>query len=337
MKIAIRADGGSHIGMGHIMRTLVLAKELRKHHKVFYVCRKSIKEQDKYQSGAEMVINNNFDVEYINENTVFDDIKLIDADCLLTDSYDVDEKYFNYTKDLFKYTGYIDDMNLYNHNVDFLINQNIGAENLKYKVNKETKLMLGTKYTMLRSEFRNQIIDSTLIREKIDDIMVTTGGSDESHLSFKLIKWLKDLSYNYHVVIGPSFDDTLVEKLKEISCQNQNVKLHFNVDICDLMSKVDLAISACGSTIYELCAVGVPIIGIILAQNQLALASEMENRKIIKCLGWYNEFTKEQLVDKLVELDNTINKRKNMTESGKKLIDGKGVYRIVNVINQLNV
>ena len=39
MKIAIRADGGSKIGMGHIMRTLVLAKELAKTNDVFYICR----------------------------------------------------------------------------------------------------------------------------------------------------------------------------------------------------------------------------------------------------------------------------------------------------------
>lgn len=335
MNIAIRADGGAHIGLGHIMRTLVLAKELRKYHNIFYVCRKSINEPDKYLAGAELAINKGFNVEYINENSAYDDLKLIDADCLLTDSYDVDENYFNYTKDLFKYTGYIDDMNLYSFNVDLLINQNIGAEKLKYRVNRQTKLMLGTMYTMLRSEFRNSINDSSLIKERIDDIMITTGGSDESHLTYKLINWLVDFKYNYHVVIGPSFDNVLIEKLKEISNQNNNVKLYFNPDMCSLMSKVDLSISACGSTLYELCAKGVPIMGIVVAQNQLALALEMESRKIIEWLGWYNEFSKEALADRLIELDNELDKRKNMIKMGKNLVDGDGVYRIVNEINKL--
>ncbi len=35
MKIAIRAEGGFQIGMGHIMRTLALAKELAKANEVF--------------------------------------------------------------------------------------------------------------------------------------------------------------------------------------------------------------------------------------------------------------------------------------------------------------
>ena len=35
-KILIRADGGKNIGMGHIMRMLVLAKELRKSCKIVF-------------------------------------------------------------------------------------------------------------------------------------------------------------------------------------------------------------------------------------------------------------------------------------------------------------
>ncbi len=51
MKIAIRADGGAKIGMGHIMRTLVLAKELSKNHDVFYICRVDNPLSEKYRIG----------------------------------------------------------------------------------------------------------------------------------------------------------------------------------------------------------------------------------------------------------------------------------------------
>ena len=40
-KILIRADGGKNIGLGHIMRTLVLAKELERECEVFYICKNS--------------------------------------------------------------------------------------------------------------------------------------------------------------------------------------------------------------------------------------------------------------------------------------------------------
>lgn len=41
-------------------------------------------------------------------------------------------------------------MNLYYFDVDFIINQNIGEEKLKYSVNDDTELFLGTNYIMLR-------------------------------------------------------------------------------------------------------------------------------------------------------------------------------------------
>ena len=34
-KILIRADGGKEIGLGHVMRTLVLAKELSKYFDIY--------------------------------------------------------------------------------------------------------------------------------------------------------------------------------------------------------------------------------------------------------------------------------------------------------------
>lgn len=136
MKIAIRADGGSKIGMGHIMRTLVLAKELAKTNDVFYICKVDNLLSNKYKSGIDKVKAEGFDIVTINENNIINDLKNIVADCLITDSYDVNEEYFNLTKGMFEITGYIDDMNLYYFNVDFIINQNIGSEEYSYEVNK---------------------------------------------------------------------------------------------------------------------------------------------------------------------------------------------------------
>ena len=88
MKIAIRADGGSQIGMGHIMRTLVLAKELAKINEVFYICRIDQKDtckntnwdfrieniSDKYKKGIEKIISEGFNVCFVRENYLVDDI-----------------------------------------------------------------------------------------------------------------------------------------------------------------------------------------------------------------------------------------------------------------------
>jgi spore coat polysaccharide biosynthesis predicted glycosyltransferase SpsG len=150
MKIAIRADGGLKIGMGHIMRTLVLAKELAKTNEVFYICRVDKQLTNKYKIGIDKVKSEGFNVKCIAEKNIIEELGNIKADILITDSYDVDEDYFNKTKKMFNKTGYIDDLNLYYFNVDFIVNQSINVERFKYRNNEDTQLFLGTKYVLLK-------------------------------------------------------------------------------------------------------------------------------------------------------------------------------------------
>lgn len=323
MKIGIRADGGSSIGMGHIMRTLVLAKELSKTNDVFYICRDNM---DKYQIGIKKVKSEGFSVFLVRENYLLEGLKKINANLLITDSYDVDEEYFNATKAMFNKTIYIDDMNLYNFNVDFLINQNINAEDFNYRVNKGAKLLLGSKYVMLRDEFRN--IPSKDIKKIASDIMVTVGGGDPNHITEKILSWVHNLDYTFHIVVGPTFNN--IEYLK--SFENDKIKLYFNANMSNLMKKCDIAISACGSTLYELAACGVPTLGIIASDNQTGVGNKLNTLGIINNLGWYHKISKEYFIKNVISFAEDYNKRKLMSEKATKIIDGKGVKRIVKAI-----
>lgn len=290
-KIAIRADGGSQIGMGHIMRTLVLAKELVKTNEIFYICRIDSPLSDKYKGGIEKIKSEGFEVKYINETSVIEGLKRINADCLITDSYEVDEKYFDETKNIYKKTGYIDDMNLYYFNVDFIINQNFGAENMIYRTNEDTKLFLGTKYLMLREEFRNY--SEKVIKKNVKDILITVGGSDNNKITNRLMDFVKDMNYYFHVVVGPAFKD--IDELEKFSQKNSKFKLYYNANMPDLMNACDLAISSSGSTLYELMTMTVPTIGIVIADNQRKIAVNMHKSGLIYNIGDFIELDKLNL------------------------------------------
>lgn len=328
-KIAIRADGGSKIGMGHIMRTLVLAKELAKTNDVFYVCRVDKPLSDKYSYGIEKIKNKGFKVVTIAENHLIDELKNIDADCLITDSYDVEENYFNETKKIFKKTGYIDDMNLYYFNVDFIINQNVNAKELTYRTS-SPKLFLGSKYCMLREEFRK--LNKKEIKNNIRDVLITVGGANINNVTEKILNVIikTNFMYYYHVVIGPSFGDRL--EIENISKDSKNIKLYYTPPMADLMSKCDIAISGCGSTLYELAAIGVPTIGIVLADNQRMIANYLGKHNCIKKIDNINEIEKEL---KFLLESMTFNNRKAISTNQKKLINVDGVRTLSNGINEV--
>ncbi|OPJ63287.1 UDP-2,4-diacetamido-2,4,6-trideoxy-beta-L-altropyranose hydrolase [Clostridium oryzae] len=330
MIIAIRADGGKTIGMGHIMRTLTLAKELRvKGNDVFYICKaedelinKASKEESLFYVGIEKIEMEGFAVKFIRQNRI-EDICDVNADLLITDSYAVDTQYFDLTKTHFKITAYIDDENKLDYfNVDFIINQNAGAEAFNYNVNKNTKLLLGSPFVMLRDEFRNA--DEKKINTKVKDIMFTIGGSDFNHITEALIPAFNHMNYNFHIVVGAAFENT--ETLKDIAAKN--IKLYFNANMSEVMKKCDIAISACGTTLYELSSLGVPAIGIVIADNQVRLADKLNELGVIVSVGDYDKLNIAELEKTIMSLDKDISKRKRMSKRGNELVDGRGVERI---------
>lgn len=323
MKIAIRADGGANIGMGHIMRTLVLAKELSKIHYVFYICRVDNPLSEKYRIGIEKVKSQGFIVKTIREDFTLRDLRGIKADLLITDSYDVDENYFDETKKMFNQTAYIDDMNLYYFNVDFLINQNIDSLDFEYRVNNDTKLLIGSNYIMLRDEFR--AVSEKYIKEKVNDIMITVGGADPHHITEQILEYVKMLNYNFHIVVGPSFDKN--NSLKNF--ETSKIRFYYNANMYEIMQKCDIAISACGSTLYELAISGISTLGIIVADNQQGIAYKMSEMGIIKNIGWYDQLDKDTFLRELNVLCNDCVKRKEMYTRAKEVINGDGVNKIV--------
>ena len=69
-------------------------------------------------------------------------------------------------------------------------------------------------------------------------------------------------------------------------------------DLAPLMREADLVVSAAGTTLYELCAVGVPTVAVPIVDNQLANArgfAEHGCGAAITHLGWTNEELEETL------------------------------------------
>jgi UDP-2,4-diacetamido-2,4,6-trideoxy-beta-L-altropyranose hydrolase len=312
-RVVIRADGGSKIGLGHIMRCSVLADKLRKFAEIIFVC----KSGGEYFAGIEYIKNKGFDVAEVRVENLPDVLSSIGGECLITDSYDVNEAYFEKTKEYFKFTGYIDDLNRHFFDVNFIINHNIYAKDLNYNVNAGTKLFLGTGYSLLRDEFEN--LPARKIKKEIKDVLVTMGGSDPDNMTMQILELLKEAAFdfNIHVIIGPSFH--YKGELERIQCNK--VKTYFSPPkISKIMLACDLAVSACGGTLYELAVCATPVIGIVIAENQRLGARKMEELGAIRCC--------RSLCD-LVGMINSLKleERETLVRNSGALVDGLGSAR----------
>ena len=103
--------------------------------------------------------------------------------------------------------------------------------------------------------------------------------------------------------------------------------------MADLYLNSDIAISAGGSSCYELAYFGIPNLIITIADNQLEVAKEVHNKNIGIYLGKKEDFSYGAFKDHLLKLINNSDIRKNIQENGMDLVDGKGKKRILKVMD----
>ena len=97
----------------------------------------------------------------------------------------------------------------------------------------------------------------------------------------------------------------------------------------EIMSRADLAISAAGSTAWELAYLGVPAALISVAPNQIGIAAAMVRAGAAVDLGPLSILKPAQLSKQLSALIADPNHRLALTRAGRRLVDGRGVDRVV--------
>lgn len=136
--------------------------------------------------------------------------------------------------------------------------------------------------------------------------------------------------FEFHMVLGAMNPDK--DKIKQLAENCKNIVVHQDVEnMVELMTSCDIAVSAAGSALYELCACGTPTITYILADNQILGAEAFQKLDLMVNMGDVREkIQMSELVYKKCELN--IDKRKEMASRMQNMVDGFGAERIVNEI-----
>lgn len=332
-RLGIRADGGPGLGWGHIMRCLALAEELEKiGTKVEFLSRKNCEVIEKIKHCG-------FDVRPLVSISIDEEVEEVlqilrdkDLAVLITDSYQIDEAYLSRIREKVSVLVSIDDLNQMQYPSDLVVNGNIYAPNLSYKrIHEKTKFLLGPQYLLLRREFSNSF--ERRIADTVEEVLITVGGSDIFNLTPQIMRVINSLPIKrVQVVIGPSFTNKA-----EIGATAQKmiprVVLHENVEnMSQLMVSCDIAITAGGTTLYELAATGTPGIAVLQADNQLQAAEVMAQRGTVINLGLGDKAFLSQLESSLKLLLDSPNKRREMSIRGRELVDGLGCQRVAREI-----
>ena len=262
-RILFRANSSSKIGTGHIMRDLVLAKKYKNHTVTFAT-------QNLDGNINQKIINSRYKIHTLKSNKINELIKLIkklSINLLILDIYSINHKDELKIKKKTGVTILSFDDTYEKHHCDILLNHNIYAKKSKYKnlIPKKCKIKCGSKYTLLRDEFKKE---KKKIRHKKFNIFLAMGGADTSQLNIHILQALKRIN-GIKVFVVTTTANKGLKKLKKYSKKLKWIKLHINSSkIAKLMRKSDLAIVTPSVILNEVFFMNLPFIAIKTANNQ---------------------------------------------------------------------
>lgn len=269
LKIAFLADGAPSIGLGHLMRSLVIAEEFHERGHVVQLI----------GTGSQMVRSN---FPWINAETVIDckksfqsaqRLKSIDdfqPDLVIIDGYHYAENLFVQIEKRRIPYGVVDDNGetKAQHPL-FIHNQNAPAPQISYAAFNDSHLFLGPSYALIRSSIRTRA--GLLKSEREDFVFVSLGGTDVLGLSLRVCETLIQNNHRVHIALGLGVmgRDSAISAIRQLD----GVTIVEQADYARELSEARLVVTASGTSLWEAICLGKPAVALIVADNQVGPAS----------------------------------------------------------------
>ena len=336
----MRCDGASFLGLGHVMRSLSLAHELRARGWEVRFATKPYENESADRIRASGFAVDLIDPEAEGEPDLAETLRhagAMGAELAVTDGYAFDTFFLRGLREAGLRVASIDDIAAFHFPSDLLINQNIDAVDLPYDTAAYTRKLLGPTYAMLRPEFR-RLRAEALARPMGDPphVLITFGATDLSRQTEKVISALR-------LVARPVRATVLVgvgcRHAQEIEAAARGAKPEVRVlvnppGVEGMMAAADIVVGAAGTTTWEVCCLGRPMLVMPVADNQRGIAHRMGEVGAAVNLGWFEEVTPEAIAAELERLLTDTAARQEMADRAAELTDGLGAGRVAEAIEE---
>lgn len=257
---------------------------------------------------------------------------------LVVDHYGIDARWHNALRERGMQVLAIDDLADRPLNCNILLDQTYGRQKDDYthRVSTNCRMLLGSRYALLRPKFfelRPLAFEKRKNFKGINRILVSMGGMDSGNVTNIVLEGLAKVKWPSSFIV----DVVLGSKAPHLHSVKQWIeKSPFNAivstdvdDMAECMLKADLAIGAGGTTSWERCCLGLPTIMISIADNQTIIAREIEKAGASIYLGDIRLVTSFSIQKALQSLNEEMAQMKNMSDSCFHMLDALGANRVV--------
>ena len=198
------------------------------------------------------------------------------------------------------------------YDADLVVDQNLGVDKARYERRAGTaRLLIGPAYALLRQEVVQARLpkppDRTVPPKRV---LVALGGEPTDQL---------------RQAVSPA--------LRELTGMGLRVdRLDGLTDVGPTLRAADLALSAAGSTCWELCAFGIPAVVFAVADNQRLVARHLGAQGAATDAGDIESLHPTALMGRVQELLDDPDGRQKQSDVGLSLVDGLGAGRVLEAL-----
>jgi len=229
------------------------------------------------------------------------------------------------------------------YDTDAILNQNLGAVRYEYRSRSPIAERLnGPRFAMLRREFQDPLPPVRQAPGFAKRAIVTMGGSDPANVTTRVLNAVGqtrsfDRLSELDVLIGPANrrgDE--IERTCQTLSQTSSVRvtaLRQPPSMRSFLSSSDFAISAAGTTSWELACLGVPALILVSAENQRDVARDIDEAGFGINAGDLSSGSTEleRAFERLVS-SGTL--REEMANTARTFVDGRGASRVTEFLSR---
>ena len=269
-----------------------------------------------------------------------------DCDWIVLDGYDVGAVDQAWARAHARHVGLIDDHGaMGRHDADLVVDQNLGATAAPYG-SEADRVLLGPRYALLREAFSTPRTSSrhpgttaggqeqgSEVEGRAElDLVVSLGGSP-SEVAVDFVAdtlALLDLPAAAVATVGPVGSPT-TERGEPIR------SLGHPADLAEAMASARVALSAAGSTAWELCATGTPAVLVAAADNQVPIGAALADARVVDHFGPVEHADPQEAADAVLALLHDDDLWRGRRDAGRRLVDGRGADRVVTAMRALDI
>lgn len=357
MRIGFRADAALTIGTGHVMRCLTLARELAtRGHTCHFVCR-DLPGDLNAQVAQEFPLTvlpapsaplaDGAPDERLPAHAAWAGVSwaqdaaetraaLGPVDWLVADHYAFDARWEQAACPAGAQLMVIDDLADRPHACALLLDANLGRTASDYEtlLPPSAERLTGPRHALLRPEFaRTRAIALARRGGALRHVLIAPGGVDADNVTGRLLVMLASLPLPDPVQVTVALGPT-APHVGDLQAMDLPFRCQIRAGVADmaaLMADADLCIGAAGGSTWERCALGLPTLILVLADNQEAGAAALVDAGAALALGRPDGRLAERLAAGMRQLSDPA-ALAAASAAAARLCDGKGTGRVADAL-----